>query len=202
MIGAAVLTFVPQSLIWHEATGHWITNPYPSQAATFHFGSPQLIRTLFSFYPHGLIPWAPIVVLGLIGLVPMRRRVRPLFLPTLVLLPLFAYVVASWTFWSGGGGYGDRFFIDVFPLLAFAVGSLYTAVTAPWQRRLVIGSASLCCAVVLIQMVNYWRGRFSLDGASFISTWSRCVNGRTTHRGWLWLPRCSWQSAVSSCPLT
>ncbi len=167
MVGAAVVTFVPQSLIWHEATGHWITNSYPRQAGTFDFGSPQLIRTLVSLYPHGVIPWAPIVVLALIGLVPMRRMVRPLFVSTLVLLPLFAYVVASWTYWYGGGGYGDRFFIDVFPLLAFALGSLYTALAASWQRRLVIGSASLCCALVLIQMVNYWRGRLPQDGARF-----------------------------------
>jgi hypothetical protein len=168
MLGVAALTFAPQSLIWHEATGHWITNSYSGAAGTFHFGSPQLLRTLFSFAPHGLIPWSPIVALALIGLVPMWRRVRPLFLATVVILPLYAYVVASWTYWDGAGGYGDRFFVEVFPLLAFALGSLYTVVTVSRPRRLLVGSAAfVCCSAVTIQMVNYWQGHLSISGASF-----------------------------------
>jgi hypothetical protein len=168
MLGVTALTFAPQSLIWHEATGHWITNSYSATAGTFHFGSPQLLRSLFSFAPHGLIPWSPIVVLALVGLVPMRRRVRPLFLATLVILPLYAYAVASWTYWDGAGGYGDRFFIEVFPLLAFALGSLYSAVSVSRPRRLFVGSAALvCCSAVTIQMVNYWQGHLSISGASF-----------------------------------
>jgi hypothetical protein len=168
MIAAAALTFAPQLLIWHEATGHWITNSYPTKSGTFHFGAPQLIRTLFSFHPHGLIPWGPIAALAVIGLVPMRNKVRPLFLTAVVILALYVYVVASWTYWYGAGGYGDRFFIDVFPLLAFALGSLYAAVAASWPGRLLVGSASfVCCGAVLIQMANYWEGRLPIDGASF-----------------------------------
>jgi hypothetical protein len=98
----------------------------------------------------------------------MWRRVRPLFLATVVIVPLYTYVVASWTYWDGAGGYGDRFFVEVFPLLAFALGSLYTVVTVSRPRRLLVGSAALvCCSAVTIQMVNYWQGHLSISGASF-----------------------------------
>jgi hypothetical protein len=166
LVTVAAVTFVPQSLIWHESTGHWVINSYPSSAGTFDFASPQLIRLLVSFRPHGVIPWAPILVFAIMGLVPMRRRVRPLFVATVVILILYSYIIASWTYWSGAGAYGDRYFIDVLPLLAFAVGSFYATMASSRSRRLAVGTASIVlCSLVLIQMVNYWQGRLSQDGA-------------------------------------
>jgi hypothetical protein len=167
MVAVATVTFAPQSLIWHEATGHWLVNSYPPSAGTFDFGSPKFLRVLFSFYPHGVFPWAPILMLAVIGFIPMWRIARPLFVPTLIILALDTFVIASWSFWYYGGGYGHRGFIDTFPLLAFALGSLYAATMTTWPRRSVIGPISLaCCGLVVIQMVNYWSGRLPPDGIS------------------------------------
>jgi hypothetical protein len=166
VIGAAIaVVLLPQLWVWHLATGQWLTYAYgPYQ---FDFRSPHIFETLFSFFPHGAFPWSPALLLAAAGLIPMWRRARPLLLPALVVSGLFLYTVASWQFWSYGGGYGHRGFIDLYPLLTFALGSLYSSLSALWSRLLVGGLAVAACLLATIQMIHYWQLLISFEGATF-----------------------------------
>jgi hypothetical protein len=166
LIAAAIVAvLLPQLWVWHLATGQWLVYSYGPYH--FDFRSPHILGALFSFFPHGAFPWSPALLLAVAGLVPMWRWARPLFLPALVVSALFLYIIASWQFWSYGGGYGHRGFIDLYPLLAFALGSLYSSLSALWSRLLVGGLAVAACILVTVQMIHFWQLLISFEGATF-----------------------------------
>ena len=155
---------VPQLWAWHLATGHWITYSYQYH---FNFFSPEILATLFSFFPHGAYPWSPALLLATAGFIPLWRQARPLFLPVVVISCLVLYTIASWQFWFYGGGYGHRGFVDLYPLLAFALASLYSVLSSLWSRTLVGGLALTACILVTVQMLHWWKMLILFEGAPF-----------------------------------
>jgi uncharacterized protein DUF6541 len=163
MAAVAVLVFVPQLVVWQIATGHPLVYAYGSEG--FNWTSPRFSDVLFRLYYHGFLPWAPIMVLALLGIPLMWRRARAMLLPTVVIFVVHLYIVASWSTWFFGGGYGHRAFIDEFPLLAFGLASLYgSATTLP--RRLLVGVPALAaCVVATVMMIHYWQFVLTPGGA-------------------------------------
>jgi hypothetical protein len=166
MAVVGVLVFAPQLFIWHEATGRWIVNSYSHSRVSFNFAKPHIFNVLFSFKPHGLLPWAPVLVLAVVGLLPMWRSARGLIVPVIVITVLDVYLIASWEFWSYGGGYGHRGFVDILPLLAIPLTALYSWSWSHRRRLLVAVPAMACCLLATIQMLNYWQLKIPFDGAS------------------------------------
>ena len=174
--GVAALVFAPQLAIWHEATGRWLINPYDGSGVAFRFDRPEIIKTLFSFNPHGLLPWSPIFVLAIAGLVPLWRHLRGLFVAVVALAALNLYVIASWSNWFYGGGYGHRGFIDSLPMTAIPLASLYASVRSALSRTIVTTVATACCVLVTVQMIHYWQLKVPFGGAS----WSQYIHLLTT----------------------
>jgi len=164
MVAAGLVVFLPQLIVWQIATGHWLTNPYPGEG--FNFAAPRFLDVLFRLYYHGFLPWSPIMILALIGIPLMWRKARPMVLPTIVIFLINLWVIASWSTWFYGGGFGHRAFIDEFPLLAFGLASLYAAATPLLSRLLVAVPAFAVCLVTIVMMLHYWEFILSPGGAS------------------------------------
>ena len=166
---SACAVFVPQLVVWKVATGGWITNSY--QDVHFDLLHPHILDTLFSFDPHGFLPWAPIMALALAGLIWLRRYAPELFLPTCATFAVMTYLVACWNTpgpdWFFGGGYGDRAFIDTFPLLAFGLAALFARAGEGLKGRVVAVAAVASCVLATVQMLHYWRLIVPFNGASF-----------------------------------
>jgi hypothetical protein len=165
----AIAMYLPQLVAWRLATGSWIVYSYGS--AGFDLAHPQILPTLFSFDPHGFLPWAPVMVLALAGIALLRRAAPELLWPVVVTVVVFVFLVASWTFngpeWFFGGGYGDRAFIDVFPLLAFGLAALFADARRGVPRWSVALATAACCLVATDQMLHYWRLIVPFGGVSF-----------------------------------
>jgi hypothetical protein len=161
-----VATVLPQLLVWHVATGSWFVASYSEAGGHFDFGSPALLDVLFSFGPHGLLPWAPVLVLAVVGVVPLWRRARGLVLPVVVILALHTYIVASWWMWFYANGFGHRAFVDVMGLFAFPLAALFSSLRRPSTRRAIGALSAALVLVTAVQMVNYWRQRIPPTGAS------------------------------------
>jgi hypothetical protein len=159
---AAAAVLVPQVITWYLATHHLLVRPYPGES--FYFSHPQLIGSLLSFRPHGLLPYAPVLAVALVGLVATWRWRRDLAVPvTLAFLP-FWYLVASWWDWSFTAGFGDRAFNDVVPFLAIPLAFVFAMASGLRTRVLVGGVCVVLVAVTCVQMVNYWLGRLPAAG--------------------------------------
>jgi hypothetical protein len=79
-----------------------------------------------SFSLHrGLVPTAPLLALGVVGLFSERRRMpRGLWTCALGIVLYFVLIVASSSVWFGGWAFGPRLLIPILPLLALAAALL------------------------------------------------------------------------------
>ncbi len=167
MAGSVAIVLAPQLLIWHEATGRWFVNSYAGSGGFFEFTRPQILKTLFSFDPHGLFPWAPVLLLASVGLCLMWRYARALAVPFALVLVLNAYMISSWSNWYYGGGYGQRAFVDSLPMMAFPLAAVYSWVRSVVARVAVAVVVVICCGLTTVQMVHYWQLKIPFGGASW-----------------------------------
>ena len=159
---AAVGVFAPQLLLWHAETGRWLISPYPADEG-FSPLHPNL-GALFSWDPHGLLPYAPVLVLVVPGLVLLWRSHREWFWPAAVGLGAQAYVIATWHAWWFGHAFGQRGFVDVAAYFGIALAACFAALRAPLARLAVGGLAAALTATTVLGLIAYWRGRIPLDG--------------------------------------
>ncbi|MBV8527690.1 MAG: hypothetical protein JOZ75_05200 [Candidatus Dormibacteraeota bacterium] len=160
--GAALLAFLPQSIVWHIATGHWVAQPY--QGAVFDFTHPALLDSLFAFRPHGLLPYAPVLLFSFAGLIWAWFRRRDIALPVTAAFLPFWYLTSAWYDWSFSDGFGQRAFIDILPLLALPMAFFFTSLRGRVARLATVAVAGLFTAVTCALMLGYWQYRISGEG--------------------------------------
>jgi hypothetical protein len=161
--GCALLPLIPQEVIWGHATGHWLASPYVGEG--FTWTDPHL-EALYSWRPHGLLPYAPVLGLALIGLPILWRRERDLAWAALVAIVLDAYVICTWHQWDLGVAFGQRAFVDLVPILALPFAALISAAWPTRWRRPAIGLVTILTATTVLGMLAYWQGRLPHDGAT------------------------------------
>jgi len=147
----AILIFLPQSYIWFIDTGKFLINSYGSEVAT-RWWSPKILSVLFSIQK-GLFFWTPVLFFSAFGLFFMSRKHKHLGLSAVIIPFLILYTVASWHDWQFGYSFGQRAFIDIFPLLAILMGCFIENV--PKKYRPLIYSL----IIIFIFLRNYLQGR-------------------------------------------
>ena len=137
--GAAfLLVFSPQLLYWKALYGSFFL--IPQGGGYIDWTAPELEAVLFSSR-HGLLSWAPVLWLGVLGLPGFLRR-KPLLGGSLLVAMLVAwYVNASVYDWWAGASFGSRRFDAALP--AFALGIAVSLQWIVWQveRRPLVATA-------------------------------------------------------------
>jgi hypothetical protein len=150
----AALLVLPQLAFYRYAMGGWLASPYGPDRG-FDFTSPKIIEVLVGTRK-GLFFWSPILVFSVLGLFVMRRVVPQLFLPSIIVLPVQVYLVASWYDWQFGASYGHRGFTDLLSIFALAMAAFYDRILRTWLAVPVGVATSLAVALSLAQMLQYW----------------------------------------------
>jgi hypothetical protein len=154
LIAAGVVS--PQLALYYAATGRPIVSSYGTLG--FDFGSPHLYGVLFSVQK-GLFFWSPLLLVAVAGLLMLRGRARVFLLPAIVVLAADTYLIASWWDWQFGASYGHRGFIDLFPLLAPGLATVFEWSAQRRGRRVAVTVATgLAVALSVVQMLQYWNG--------------------------------------------
>jgi len=161
---AAAPLVVATLLAWSFARGAPVLFSYRGDEG-FSFLHPQW-RVLYSFRPHGLAPYAPVLVLAALGMVPLWRHTRVWFWPVTVALSFQTYLLASWSAWPLGAGFGHRGYVDAYGLLAVPLTALFAAAWSSRWRLVTGGVAVLACSTSMLGILAYWQGRLSPEGAS------------------------------------
>jgi len=118
--GAALLAFSPQMIAWKIIFGRFLTQPQEGFATPAGFAPLQLL-----FSPlHGLLPWTPLAVLGMVGLFFLARERRPWGIWVLLALALYFGYNATLESWHGGGTFGLRRLTNAFPFFLLGVAAL------------------------------------------------------------------------------
>lgn len=145
------LGVLPQLIYWKVATGDWVYYSYNEEG--FFFSDPEFWKGLFSFRKGWLI-YTPLMMLGLIGLIPLYKRHKALAIPTIVILPIYMYVIFSWWCWWYGGSFGMRAMIDMYPFLAFGLAACVHWVLS--QRKTVL-TVNFYALIALGIGLNQWQ---------------------------------------------
>ena len=129
--GLIILMMTPQFLYHYSLFGTIFHYAYSDER--FFFGDPHLIDALFS-YRNGWLLYTPIMIFAVIGILLLRKRVPEMFTISIIGLPVYYYVLASWWCWWFVG-FGNRAYINMYPLLAFSLAAL-VAYLYEKQRKL------------------------------------------------------------------
>jgi hypothetical protein len=116
-----LIIMVPQLILLKIKHGSFIIG-YSGNFFITHI--PQnMINTLFA-NRNGIFNWFPILIFAFIGLFFFSKK-QKLFSYTYIIIFIFNWLIISgWTSWYGGQAFGNRLFIDTFPLLIFGFAAL------------------------------------------------------------------------------
>jgi hypothetical protein len=140
-------TFVTRQIIFGNPFGFGAYTGIP-----WNWNSPAFGGVLFSAN-HGLLVCTPIVLLGVAGILLLRRSGRVEWLSYLgVILALYCLVsFAPW--WDGTVGFGNRYFISLTPLFTLGLAVTFSRVSRIWVD---VRAATwrLCTITVLLLVWN------------------------------------------------
>ncbi len=177
---AAAPLVVATLLAWSFARGAPLLFSYRGDER-FSLLHPQW-RVLYAFRPHGLAPYAPVLMLAALGLWPLWRRYREWFWPVMAGLALETYLLASWSDWALGAGFGHRGYVDVNALFAVPMAGLFAVAWSSRWRWVVGGFAALALSATLLGSLAYWQGRLSPEGATAKGYLTALLGGDATDR--------------------
>ena len=121
MVGAFMVGFAPQMLVWYLERGSVLSAPQGPDY--LDFTRLAHLKVLFH-WNHGLFTWHPIHLIGLLGLVLLRGRTQGFISLLLFGFLLQLSVNAAALDWHAGGAFGQRRLETVIPLAAVGVGAL------------------------------------------------------------------------------
>ena len=165
--GAAFfLVFSPQLLYWKAIYGSFFL--IPQGGGYIGWTTPELEAVLFSSR-HGLLSWAPVLWLGVLGLPGFIRR-KPVLGGSLLVSVLVAwYVNASVYDWWAGASFGSRPFDAALPLFALGIAVSLRWIVWQVERCPLVATAALLGPFVVwnaMLMGVYFGGAIPPDGAA------------------------------------
>ena len=165
MVILGFLCLLPQLAYWKYTTGDWIYYSYGNEG--FDFTNPKIWRGLFGFM-NGWLPYTPVMVLALIGILFWRGQEKGSLPVLLTVLPLHIYIIYSWWNWYYINGFGSRPMIEMYPLLAIPMAAFFNKIHGHWRG--VVGIfCMLCIGLNLFQtwQMNNGTLRTSLGSAAY-----------------------------------
>lgn len=172
-----ILPFIPQFIYWNYAFGSFFSYSYEDEGFS-NWNSPQFGITWLAPY-NGLLPYAPLFVLLIIGGVWLCfRKNKTAWLITGIFF-LQSYVFASWHTPYFGNGIGNRNFIDFMPLYVLLLGFvLQPLVTHPRGFvRLAPALLLVPCCVLALRVnggTNYFfEGNSTWDWNEYVFQYNR-----------------------------
>ncbi len=160
-----------QLVLWYQASGLVFVQPYVDQGFALSRDTPKIVLdVLANPRTHGLFPWSPVAVVGIVGLI-LPSALRRYTATGLIVLVLQLGVVSTWTFPYGAAGLGARFFIDFSPIIAMGVANA-VMVSSKRNRQLIFAFVAAATAVGASLTVAYWFRNIDLFGES----WSGLAN--------------------------
>ncbi|MCC8991346.1 MAG: hypothetical protein LM514_01845, partial [Streptococcus sp.] len=168
---AFICGILPLLLYWRHAAGSLITDSYQifpkpdGSLEGFYWSSPELANFLFSV-KKGLFFWSPTVFLAFLALPMFLKDDKVLGVLIGITLCMHIYICSSWWFWSFGGSFGSRPFVDMMPIVALPL-----AVGVYHVRKLISDVdiwtlVSILVAINLILMLGYWHNYIPFDGTT------------------------------------
>ena len=151
---SAFLVFSPQLMYYKLISGNWLFYTYTNE--TFFFSHPRWLEAMFSFR-NGWLIYSQLMFLSIIGLFFIKKR--PIFSAIFVVLFVYTFVISSWWCWWYVG-FGNRAFINLYPLLSIPLGAVISFLLGKkwWVKALALSFVFLGVFLSVFQSYQYKNG--------------------------------------------
>ena len=141
-----------QLIAYKISTGHFIIYSYAGEG--FNFLDPHFMDILFS-YRKGLFLYTPMYLLAMVGLIPLFKKNKFAALTWLAFFIFITYIFSSWWFWSYGGSFSSRVYVEYIPLFMILFAILLSETTQKWGRVVLVSLSLLLLITCQIQTYQY-----------------------------------------------
>ena len=163
-----ILSF-PQLLYWRYLYDSW-TIPSYGGAGFGNWDQPRFAEVWFSTV-NGLIPYSPVILFFVAGMIFMILKRIPNGIFILVLFLIVSYIAAAWKNWYWGCAFGHRAFVEYYSLFCLPFGFLMQETFNNRKKR---------TNIVLIILVSYFTYfSFLLTGSVLLKKNGKCFFGST-----------------------
>lgn len=153
-----------QIVLWYVQTGHFLIWSYQNEG--FYFSQPQLYNVLLSFRK-GFFIYTPLALLSFGGLYVLYKSNRYAFYWLSFFFVILICITASWWCWYYGPSFGQRSFVEFYPLNALLLALLFQHVLQNTIYKMLIALSLVCVSLNLIQSFQYVKGILSSWDMSF-----------------------------------
>ncbi|MCW3070655.1 MAG: hypothetical protein JWO44_545 [Bacteroidetes bacterium] len=147
-----------QLILWHIQTGSFFVQSYKHEG--FYFAHPEVLNTLFSFRK-GFFLYTPLAAVSLCGLIIVAKKSRFQLYSLLLFFLFLVYITASWWNWYYGPSFGQRPFVEFYPLNAVLLALLLSSLNKLSHRRAFYSFIGLLLAFNLLQSFQYVKNIIS-----------------------------------------
>lgn len=159
-----LLVGLPQFLYWHAATGHWWVDTYNNAGEGFDLLGPHTRRFLFSFRK-GWYVYTPLMLIATGGILLLRRRIRPAFVPILCFFLVNLYLLSSWTCWWYADSFGSRAMTGSYAVMALPLAAALDRIRIlRWPYRHI--AQAILVGIAVLNLFQYWQFRHGLIHSS------------------------------------
>ena len=131
LVGISIFPLI-QIIFWKKITGEFIFNTYQVTPG-FDWLEPHVIKVLFS-YKKGWLLYTPMIAFPIAGLFFIRKYNKNIFLPIIIFFLLSFYLISSFGTWWQGTGYGSRYFVESYAVMAIPFGYLIKWIRRHWLQ--------------------------------------------------------------------
>jgi hypothetical protein len=146
-----------QLILWHIQSGSFFVQSYKNEG--FYFTHPAILETLFSFRK-GFFIYTPLAAIALCGLTVVKKNRFQLYSLLLFFILLF-YITSSWWNWYYGPSFGQRPFVEFYPLFAMLLAFLFSSVQQLNMQRALYSVVAVLMALNLLQSFQYVKNIIS-----------------------------------------
>lgn len=147
-----------QLILWYIETGSFFAQSYKHEG--FYFAHPEVLNTLFSFRK-GFFLYTPLAAVSLCGLVVVAKKSRFQLYWLLLFFVLLVYLTASWWNWYYGPSFGQRPFVEFYPLNALLLALLISSLKKLNHTKGFYSFIGLLLAFNLLQSFQYVKNIIS-----------------------------------------
>jgi hypothetical protein len=154
MVITGLIVLFPQFFYWRNEANAWIFDSYRNPGVGLDWDHPHILNFLFSFRK-GWFIYTPIMVFAIVGFYSLYKANRKMFWPVFVYFIISFYIMASWTEWWYGGGFGQRPVVTYYAILALPLGYFLTALFKKRFLKWFIGAALVC--LIALNLFQTWQ---------------------------------------------
>jgi hypothetical protein len=149
----AIVLF-PQLLYWYVYAGKWLYNSYQNAGEGLDFLTPYTVDFLFS-YRKGWLIYTPVMFLAILGMIRGFKSKQKWWWSVVIFSAMYIYVVSCWTTWWYAASFSQRTMVQVYPVMAIAIGGVLTVVWKHKVRRMLVFAFGLFC--LLLSTFQTWQ---------------------------------------------